>query len=95
VRKRRNRALSELAAAKNLEFRRRMVGRTLSAVTLNEPGTALTGNFLKLELPTWPAPNLMLDCRIDGVTGAGLAGWWEPPGHGRPDAPAGLEVYPT
>ncbi len=36
VRRDRNRVLRELGAAKNLEFRRRMVGRTLSAVTLNE-----------------------------------------------------------
>ena len=33
VRKERNRVLRELAAAKNLQFRQRMVGRTLSAVT--------------------------------------------------------------
>jgi threonylcarbamoyladenosine tRNA methylthiotransferase MtaB len=74
VRKQRNRALRELAAVKNLEFRRRMVGRMLSAVTLHEPGVALTTNFLKVELSPWPAPNLMVDCLIDGVTCAGLAG---------------------
>jgi threonylcarbamoyladenosine tRNA methylthiotransferase MtaB len=74
VRKQRNRALHELAADKNLEFRQRMVGRTLSAVTLHTPGAALTENFLKVELSPQPEPNLLLDCRIDGVTGAGLAG---------------------
>jgi threonylcarbamoyladenosine tRNA methylthiotransferase MtaB len=50
VRKERNRVLRELAAAKNLAFRESMVGRTLSAVTLHETGTALSGNYLKIEL---------------------------------------------
>ena len=35
VRRERNRILRELAAAKNLEFRRSMLGRTLSVVTLH------------------------------------------------------------
>jgi len=73
VRKERNRVLRELASARNLDFRRRMVGRTLSAVTLHEPGAALTANYLKVELRSRRAPNLMLDCRIGGVTAAGLA----------------------
>src|SRR5919198_385705 len=55
VRKERNRILRELAAAKNKQFRESMVGRTLSAVTLHDmetapTGTALTGNYLKVEL---------------------------------------------
>jgi threonylcarbamoyladenosine tRNA methylthiotransferase MtaB len=73
VRKERNRLLRELAAAKNLEFRRSMVGRTLSAVTLHQAGEALTENYLKVELASWSAPNLMVDCRIEGVTCGGLA----------------------
>ena len=74
VRKERNRILRELAAAKNLEFRQRMVGRTLSAVTLHEPGAALSSNYLKIEIPSSIAPNRMIDCRIAGVTGDGLRG---------------------
>ncbi|HKE29983.1 MAG TPA: tRNA (N(6)-L-threonylcarbamoyladenosine(37)-C(2))-methylthiotransferase MtaB [Bryobacteraceae bacterium] len=74
VRKERNRVLREMSAAKNLEFRRRFVGRTLSAVTLHETGAALTENYLKLKLSNWSAPNLMVDCRIDAVTCGGLAG---------------------
>jgi threonylcarbamoyladenosine tRNA methylthiotransferase MtaB len=73
VRKQRNRVLRELAAAKNLEFRRRMVGRTLSAVTLHQPGEALTENYLKVELASWREPNVMTDCRIQDVTCGGLA----------------------
>ncbi len=72
VRKERNRVLRELAAAKNLAFRESMVGRTLSAVTLHETGTALSGNYLKIELATPREANRLVDLRIGGVGGAGL-----------------------
>jgi threonylcarbamoyladenosine tRNA methylthiotransferase MtaB len=72
VRKERNRVLRELAAAKNLAFRERMVGRTLSAVTLAETGIALTENYLKVELAVGREPNAMIDVPIAGVTKAGL-----------------------
>ena len=72
VRKERNRVLRELAAAKNLAFRQRMVGRTLSAVTLAETGIALTENYLKVELAAAREPNALIDVRICGVTNAGL-----------------------
>jgi tRNA A37 methylthiotransferase MiaB len=72
VRKERNRILRELAAAKNHEFRGRMVGKVLSAVTLNEARTALTENYLKVELAHYSEPNTIVDVRIGGVTPAGL-----------------------
>jgi threonylcarbamoyladenosine tRNA methylthiotransferase MtaB len=72
VRKERNRVLRELAAAKNLAFRESMVGRTLSAVTLHETGTALSGNYLKVELGSPRDANLMVDLRIGAVSAAGL-----------------------
>jgi threonylcarbamoyladenosine tRNA methylthiotransferase MtaB len=72
VRKERNRVLRELGAWKNLEFRRRMVGRTLSAVTLHEPGAALTGNYLKVQLASLRGANLMADLQIGGLTRDGL-----------------------
>jgi threonylcarbamoyladenosine tRNA methylthiotransferase MtaB len=72
VRKERNRILRDLAAAKNREFRERMVGRTLSAVTLHDTGTALTGNYLKVELAGYREPNQLVDLCIGGVTGGGL-----------------------
>jgi len=50
VRKERNRVLRELAAEKNLEFRRAVMGRMLSVVTLEDG--ALSDNFLKVELAT-------------------------------------------
>jgi len=70
VRRDRNRILRELAAQKNLEFRRRMVGRTLSVVTLGEG--ALSDNFLKVELATPRAANQLLDVKIGAVTPTGL-----------------------
>ncbi len=72
VRKERNRVLRELAAAKNVEFRRSMIGRTLSAVTLHETGIALSGNYLKVELAKPREPNQIVDLPIADVTTAGL-----------------------
>jgi threonylcarbamoyladenosine tRNA methylthiotransferase MtaB len=72
VRKERNRVLRELAAAKNLEFRRGMIGRTLSAVTLHEPGSALSANYLKIRLAAPRPPNLLADIEIAGITADGL-----------------------
>ena len=65
VRKERNRILRELAAAKNLAFRHRMVGGTLSAVTLDDG--ALTSNYLKVELSTPRPANELVELRIGGV----------------------------
>jgi len=72
VRKDRNRVLRELAAVKNLAFREAMVGRRLSAVTLDEHGIALTENYLKVELAAPRAPNLMVALEIGQVTPGGL-----------------------
>jgi threonylcarbamoyladenosine tRNA methylthiotransferase MtaB len=72
VRKERNRVLRELGERKNREFRQRMVGRTLSAVTLHELGAALTGNYLKVQLASLREANLMADLQIGGLTRDGL-----------------------
>lgn len=71
VRKERTRTLRELGARKNLEFRRRMVGRTLEAVTL-ESGQALTTNYLAVEMAAERPANQIVMLRIGGVTTAGL-----------------------
>jgi threonylcarbamoyladenosine tRNA methylthiotransferase MtaB len=76
VRKERNRVLRELAARKNREFRERMIGRTLSAVTLHERGIALTDNYLKVELAEPRTPNLLVEVEIGGISCAGV---WERP----------------
>jgi len=70
VRKERNRVLREMGDRKNLEFRRIMIGRTLSAVTLTEG--ALSGNFLKIELASPRAANQMVDVKIGALSANGL-----------------------
>jgi len=70
LRRDRNRILRELAAEKNLEFRRRMVGRTLSVVTLSDG--ALTDNFLKLELAARRERNQLVDVKIGSLSATGL-----------------------
>ena len=72
VRKHRNRVLRELAAVKNRAFRQSMVGRTLSSVTLDESGVALTGNYLKVQMVGRREPNHLVDLKIGGTTEAGL-----------------------
>ena len=74
VRKERNRVLRELAARKNRAFREGMLGRTLSAVTLQEPRAALTGNYLKVELAAEEPPNRIVNVRIDGLSEQGIRG---------------------
>ena len=70
VRKERNRILRELGARKHLEFRRSMIGRTLSVVTLAEG--ALSDNFLKVELAAPRTANQMVDVKIGSLSTAGL-----------------------
>jgi threonylcarbamoyladenosine tRNA methylthiotransferase MtaB len=76
VRKERNRILRELAASKNLAFRRAMLGRTLSVVTLNatlnENGKALSSNYLRVDLARAAEPNRLIDVEIGGLTDSGL-----------------------
>jgi len=72
VRKERNRVLRELAAAKNLDFRRRMIGKKLSVVTLEEPLAALSGNYLKVVMCRPRAAQQLLDLEIGGVSGGAL-----------------------
>ncbi|HWB83541.1 MAG TPA: tRNA (N(6)-L-threonylcarbamoyladenosine(37)-C(2))-methylthiotransferase MtaB [Bryobacteraceae bacterium] len=72
VRRERNRILRELAAAKNLAFREQMVGTTLEAVTLHETGTALTGNFLKVELARPRNANQLVALKVGSLSATGL-----------------------
>jgi threonylcarbamoyladenosine tRNA methylthiotransferase MtaB len=72
VRKMRTKALRDLAARKNLEFRRAMVGRTLSVVTIEDGMAALSENYLKVKLAARREPNRIEDVRIGGLTVDGL-----------------------
>jgi len=72
IRQERTRVLRSLSDAKNLEFRRRMVGAALPAVTLEQQGMALTSNFLKVEMARVREPNRNVNLEISGVTASGL-----------------------
>ncbi len=73
VRKRRNRILRDLAARKNLEFRTNMIGKRLSAVTIEEGSVALSENYLKVELASSREPNRIVEVEVGGVTANGVA----------------------
>jgi len=68
-------ALRILAAEKTLDHRRRFIGRQLSAVTLNTPGTlaagghtaALSENFLPIGLGGHFPSNQLLQVRVAGI----------------------------
>ncbi len=72
VRRERTSVLRDLADRKNLDFRRRMIGKTLSAVTLEQHGIALTTNFLKVQMKQERAPNQLVDLEIGGLADSGL-----------------------
>ncbi|MGH9419853.1 MAG: tRNA (N(6)-L-threonylcarbamoyladenosine(37)-C(2))-methylthiotransferase MtaB, partial [Thermoanaerobaculia bacterium] len=72
IRRERTRLLRELSDRKNAEFRRRMIGLRLPAVTLEQPGMALTSNFLKVEMSAAREPNQLVNLEIGSVTAAGL-----------------------
>jgi threonylcarbamoyladenosine tRNA methylthiotransferase MtaB len=72
VRRERTRILRELGDRKNREFRRRMLGKTLAAVTLEQPGMALTSNFLKIEMASERRPNQLIDLAIGSISETGL-----------------------
>jgi threonylcarbamoyladenosine tRNA methylthiotransferase MtaB len=72
VRRERTRTLRELSDRKNVEFRRRMIGKILPAITLEQHGVALTTNFLKLQMAQERAPNQMVNLEIGGISDIGL-----------------------
>jgi threonylcarbamoyladenosine tRNA methylthiotransferase MtaB len=72
-------ALRALAAEKSRAHRRSFVGRQLEAITLHTPievelagrTSALTENFLPVELEGWLAANLLVRLRISGLNAEG------------------------
>jgi len=78
IARQRNRVLRQLAAEKNLEFRRSFVGKTLPAITLKICGQdsteALADNYLPVRLAGRHAANQWITARIETLTEEGLAG---------------------
>ena len=66
----RTHVLRDLAARKNLEFRQAMIGKTVSAVTLDNG--ALSENYLKIKLASNRPASELIDVKIAGVTADGL-----------------------
>jgi threonylcarbamoyladenosine tRNA methylthiotransferase MtaB len=71
VRRERTRILRDLSSRKLRSFQARMVGRVLSAVTLNNH-TALSSNFLRIDLSSPREANRIVDVEIGGLAGANL-----------------------
>jgi threonylcarbamoyladenosine tRNA methylthiotransferase MtaB len=71
VARERNRILRDLAAEKNLEFRRKFVGRTLEVITLQQGSDdwteALSDNYLKVKLAGRHEANQVLTAEITEV----------------------------
>jgi threonylcarbamoyladenosine tRNA methylthiotransferase MtaB len=73
VRKRRTHVLRDVSQRKNLEFRRRMLGRTLSVVTIEDGLVGLSDNYLKVALARRREANRIESVRIGGLTSDGLS----------------------
>jgi threonylcarbamoyladenosine tRNA methylthiotransferase MtaB len=70
IRRERNRILRELSDELTLAFYRRMVGKTLSAVTLEQRGMAIASNHVRVQLAYNREPNQMIDVAIGSVAGS-------------------------
>jgi threonylcarbamoyladenosine tRNA methylthiotransferase MtaB len=73
VRKDRNRILRDLASRKNEAFRRSMLGREFTAVTLDPPGLALTDNYVKATLDMPYTPNRLVRLRPRALNEQGVS----------------------
>jgi threonylcarbamoyladenosine tRNA methylthiotransferase MtaB len=71
VRRQRTHVLRQLGEAKNLQFRTSLTGQRLSAVTLNNQ-TALTTNFLHVELNQRREPNQMIEVVVGLPSAKGI-----------------------
>jgi threonylcarbamoyladenosine tRNA methylthiotransferase MtaB len=74
----RNRVLRELAVEKNLAFRKRFIGRTLEAITLQSGGDgwteALSDNYLKVRLAGQHEANSILKIDVRELGEENLVG---------------------
>ena len=73
VRKDRNRVLRELADDKNAAFRRSLLGREFTAVTLDPPGLALTDNYIKATLDMPYTANRLVRLRPRALNDQGVS----------------------
>jgi threonylcarbamoyladenosine tRNA methylthiotransferase MtaB len=72
IRKERTHVLRELAREKNLAFRKSMLGRSLSVVTIEDGRLGLSSNYLKVNLAMNRDANRIETVRIGGISGDSL-----------------------
>ena len=72
IRKHRTHVLRDLAQRKNFAYRQSMLGRTLSAVTIEDGCMALSDNYLKVTLARPREANRLVDVIIGGLTTDGV-----------------------
>jgi threonylcarbamoyladenosine tRNA methylthiotransferase MtaB len=73
VRRKRNQILRDLAIRKNRAFRESLLGRELTAVTLEPPGLALTDNYVKATLDLPYTPNRLVKLRPVALSDRGVS----------------------
>jgi threonylcarbamoyladenosine tRNA methylthiotransferase MtaB len=73
VRRERNRVLRDLAGRKNAAFREAMLGREVTAVTIEPLGLALTDNYIRAQLDLPYASNRLVRLRPRALTEQGVA----------------------
>jgi threonylcarbamoyladenosine tRNA methylthiotransferase MtaB len=72
VRKHRTHVLRDLAREKSLAFRRGMIGRDLSVVTIEDGRLGVSDNYLQVKLAAAREPNRIEAVRIGGLSADGL-----------------------
>ncbi len=72
VRRERNRILHDLGARKNRDFRQGLLGRRFAALTLSEGTTALTTNFVRVELQRPRAPREWIEVELGALSDRGM-----------------------
>jgi len=72
VRRERNRILQEVSTRKNLEFRRSLVGKKFSAVTISDLGVAITSNYVRVELQQARPKSQWLEVELGAVSERGM-----------------------
>ena len=73
ARKERNKILRDLAASKNRAFREGMLGREVTAVTIEPLGLALTENYIKAQMDLPYTPNRLVRLRPRALTEQGVS----------------------
>ncbi|HYR86332.1 MAG TPA: tRNA (N(6)-L-threonylcarbamoyladenosine(37)-C(2))-methylthiotransferase MtaB [Terriglobia bacterium] len=68
----RAKTLRNLMAPKNEEFRRKMIGKQIEALTL-EDGSAISSNFVRVSVPPDCPVNEWIQVRVTGLDGEGLS----------------------